>query len=244
MRAGERKLLTHSGCWRHDPLWPHCAGYGSGQDNFVSHTMKAEEEKRAHFIEEHKSKAEVSLFPSLILPPSLPPFPLRLLPCHRRIVFFSGRKGRKNGGCGGLTERKFRLSAMCASRERKYTAQYSCLSGLRQVGTRAHACSSTPRCKSTYVHTHARTRMHAHANTSAHTCMLMHAHTQRMCSHAHVQVTNPLEPLMMSLVRGFVDDDDLTKKLCTLYQVKRDRDRLLGEWSGGLQMKQQRWYRH
>ena len=99
MRAGERKLLTHSGCWRHDPLWPHCAGYGSGQDNFVSHTMKAEEEKRAHFIEEHKSKAEVSLFPSLILPPSIPPLeslPPQATPSpSANSIFFQEGKGEK-----------------------------------------------------------------------------------------------------------------------------------------------------
>ena len=45
--------------------------YDSGQDNFVSHTMKAEEEKRVQLIEEHKSKAEVP-----------PPHPLR----HPRVT--------------------------------------------------------------------------------------------------------------------------------------------------------------
>jgi hypothetical protein len=34
-------------------------------------------------------------------------------------------------------------------------------------------------------------------------------------------VTNPLEPLMMSLVRGFIDDEDLNAKLRALYQVQR-----------------------
>ena len=34
-------------------------------------------------------------------------------------------------------------------------------------------------------------------------------------------MTNPLEPLMMSLVRGYVDDEDLTAKLRALYQVQR-----------------------
>ena len=41
---------------------------------------------------------------------------------------------------------------------------------------------------------------------------------------ARAQVSNPLEPLLMSLVRGFVDDDDLNKKLCALYQVKWDHE--------------------
>jgi hypothetical protein len=32
---------------------------GLGQDNFVSHTMKAEEQKRMKLIADYKSKAEV-----------------------------------------------------------------------------------------------------------------------------------------------------------------------------------------
>jgi hypothetical protein len=39
-----------------------------GQDNFVSHTMKAEEEKRMKLIADYKSKAEVP-------PRTLPTFP-------------------------------------------------------------------------------------------------------------------------------------------------------------------------
>ncbi len=33
-------------------------------------------------------------------------------------------------------------------------------------------------------------------------------------------MTNPIEPLMLSLVRGYVDDDDLNSKLRALYQVE------------------------
>ena len=60
------------------------------------------------------------------------------------------------------------------------------------------------------------TTTHAHANTRT-----------REHAHAHVQVTNPLEPLMMSLVRGYVDDEDLTAKLRALYQVQRAKHRQL-----------------
>ncbi len=34
-------------------------------------------------------------------------------------------------------------------------------------------------------------------------------------------VTHPLEPLIMSIVKGFVDDDDLSAKLQALYKVKK-----------------------
>ena len=34
-------------------------------------------------------------------------------------------------------------------------------------------------------------------------------------------VTHPLEPLIMSIVKGFVDDDDLSAKLLALYNVRR-----------------------
>jgi hypothetical protein len=38
-------------------------------------------------------------------------------------------------------------------------------------------------------------------------------------------VTHPLEPLIMSILKGFVDDEDLTAKLQALYKVGRtDRD--------------------
>ena len=54
-------------------------------------------------------------------------------------------------------------------------------------------------------------------------------------------MTNPLEPLMMSLVRGYVDDEDLTAKLHALYQVQRapaHRPALLR----ALQGRMRRWY--
>ncbi len=41
------------------------------------------------------------------------------------------------------------------------------------------------------------------------------------------QVTNPIEPLMLSLVRGYVDDEDLNSKLRALYQVLGMGQRLL-----------------
>jgi hypothetical protein len=41
------------------------------------------------------------------------------------------------------------------------------------------------------------------------------------------QVTNPIEPLMISLVKGFIDDDDLNSKLRALYQVVGVRHLLL-----------------
>ncbi len=85
--------------------------------------------------------------------------------------------------------------------------------------------------------THQQAHMQAYARactgTRTCTCALTHAH-QRIRTHirtnvfARAQVSNPLEPLMMSLVRGFVDDDDLNKKLCALYQVERNRDRRFG----------------
>ncbi len=34
-------------------------------------------------------------------------------------------------------------------------------------------------------------------------------------------VTHPLEPLIMSIVKGFVDDEDLSSKLQALYKVGR-----------------------
>jgi hypothetical protein len=40
-------------------------------------------------------------------------------------------------------------------------------------------------------------------------------------------VTNPIEPLMISLVKGFIDDEDLNSKLRALYQVVGVRHLLL-----------------
>ncbi len=49
----------------------------------------------------------------------------------------------------------------------------------------------------------------------------MHTHARaRAHAHEHAQVTNPIEPLMVSLVKVFVDEDDLNNKLQALYQVK------------------------
>jgi hypothetical protein len=40
------------------------------------------------------------------------------------------------------------------------------------------------------------------------------------CMPYRAQVTNPIEPLMVSLMKSFVDDDDLKSKLTALYQVE------------------------
>ncbi len=54
----------------------------------------------------------------------------------------------------------------------------------------------------------------------------MHALTHSCArTYARAQVTNPIEPLLMRLVKGFFDDDDLNNKLRALYQVERERDR-------------------
>ncbi len=55
---------------------------------------------------------------------------------------------------------------------------------------------------------------------------MLHAHAQ-----TNAQVSNPIEPLLMSLVRGYVDDEDLNNKLHALYQVKWDSDRQDQAWS-------------
>jgi hypothetical protein len=75
--------------------------------------------------------------------------------------------------------------------------------------------------------------MHAHKRARATVRALAHASTLRICTRqpdvlARAQVSNPLEPLLMSLVRGFVDDDDLNQKLCALYQVEWDRENRVG----------------
>ncbi len=34
------------------------------------------------------------------------------------------------------------------------------------------------------------------------------------------QVTNPLEPLIVGLIKGYINDSDLSSKLSDLYQVR------------------------
>jgi hypothetical protein len=55
------------------------------------------------------------------------------------------------------------------------------------------------------------------------------SHTMKADQQAHLErikerksksdVTHPLEPLIMSLIKGFVDDNDLSEKIKALYQV-------------------------
>jgi hypothetical protein len=48
-------------------------------------------------------------------------------------------------------------------------------------------------------------------------------------------VTHPLEPLIMSLIKGFVDDHDMSQRIKALYRVrirKHDIWRACGEMDG------------
>jgi hypothetical protein len=39
-------------------------------------------------------------------------------------------------------------------------------------------------------------------------------------------VTHPLEPLIMSIIKGFIDDEDMSAKLQSLYNVRRKHARV------------------